>query len=502
MISNPVKPSEKKGKQKFRVGIKKWLIWLILLLLLGGGGFAIYRGIASPRSNSKRSRQTISVERQNLTVTVAANGTVVPEKSINISPKTSGILRTLYVKEGDSVKLGQILAKMDDANLQGQLIQAQGQLLQAQANLQKIKAGNRPQDIAQAQAGLAEAEANLQKLKAGNRPQDIAQAQARFNSSQSLFKQADLNFRQNQRLYQQGAISHRDYEDSRAQRDSSQALLMEAQQELSLQKTGARAEDIQQAQAQVRQKQSALSLAKAGSRTEDIAQAQAQVVTARGSLKTIQTQINDTLIRAPFAGVVTRKYADPGAFVTPTTAGSSVSSATSSSILSLASNNQIVANVAESNISQMRLGQKATIKADAYPGKTFEGKVIQISPQSIVQQNVTSFEVKVAIVSDKEKLLRSGMNVNVEFDAGQLENVLVVPTVSIVREPQGTGVYIQGEENRPDFVPITTGMTVNDKTEVRSGLKGDERIFITFPDGKRPRSRVPGGGPGLPGMGR
>jgi HlyD family secretion protein len=61
------------------------------------------------------------------------------------------------------------------------------------------------------------------------------------------------------------------------------------------------------------------------------------VTQAEGSLKTIQTQIEDAVIRAPFSGIVTSKYADPGDFVTPTTSGSSVSSATSSSILSLAS---------------------------------------------------------------------------------------------------------------------------------------------------------------------
>lgn len=506
MISDPVKSAKRKDKSKFGVkNPKKWLlISLALLLLVGGGSFAIYRQITatSNRTSAKRSRQTISVKRQDLTVTVSANGTVQPQMSINVSPKTSGVLKRLFVKEGDVVKQGQVLAKMDDANLQGQLIQAQGQLAQAQANLQKLETGNRPQDIAQAQAELEQAQANLQKIKVGNRPQDIAQAQAKLESSQSLLRQAELTFRQNQQLYQQGAISIRDWQNSIAQRDNAQAQVQEAQQALALQKVGSRTEDILQAESQVKQRQEALSLLKAGSRIEDIAQARAQVITARGSLKTIQTQVNDTVIRAPFAGTVTRKFADPGAFVTPTTAGSSVTSATSSSILSLASDNQIVTNVAESNIAQMSLAQKATIKADAYPGKTFEGKVIQISPQSIVQQNVTSFEVKVAILSDNQKLLRSGMNVNVDFDAGKLSNVLVVPTVAIVREPQGTGVYIKGEENRPDFVPITTGITVNDATEVRSGLKGNEQIFMTFPEGKRPRSRVPGGSPGVPGLGR
>ncbi|MCY7385559.1 MAG: efflux RND transporter periplasmic adaptor subunit, partial [Microcoleus sp. CAN_BIN18] len=127
------------------------------------------------------------------------------------------------------------------------------------------------------------------------------------------------------------------------------------------------------------------------------------------------------------------------------------------------------------------------------------GKVTQISPQSIVQQNVTSFEVKASIVDDNKKILRSGMNVNVEFKAGELKDVLVVPTAAIVRQRKETGVFVPGgEDGKPVFIPIKTGMTVDDKTEVRSGLKGNEQVFISFPPGLRPKSQNPTGGiPGL-----
>lgn len=104
---------------------------------------------------------------------------------------------------------------------------------------------------------------------------------------------------------------------------------------------------------------------------------------------------------------MTQKYADPGAFVTPTTSGSAVSSATSSSILALASRNEVVANLSESNIAKIRLGQKVTITADAYPGRTFEGKVSQIAAQATVEQNVTSFQVKVSL-TNTQRLLRWG----------------------------------------------------------------------------------------------
>lgn len=416
-----------------------------------GGGYTLYRQlVVIPQQQAKHKVLTARVERLSLPVTVSANGTIKPERLINVSPKTSGRLKSLLVKEGDRVKQGQILAYMDDSNLRGQLTQAQGQLAAAQANLQKLIAGNRSEDIAQAQAELGNVQAALQE--------------------------AATNLRQNQQLYSSGAISNRDLIASRAAYDSAKAQVTRAQQALALQQNG--------------------------SRPEDIAQARAQVMQQQGAVQNIQTEISDTVIRAPFSGVVSKKFADPGAFVTPTTAGSEVSSATSSSILSLASSNQVVADVAESNISQIRLGQEISFQADAYPGQTFTGRVTQIAVQSTVEQNVTSFEVKAAIASKNQQLLRSGMNVNVEFKAGELDNAMVVPTVAIARQENGTGVFVAGENNKPIFTPIKTGTTVNDKTQVLSGLTGTERVFITFPPGTKPQTRSPSLIPGMGGGSR
>ena len=131
---------------------------------MAGGGYAVYRQlIVIPEQQAKRKVLTAAVERMSLSVTVSANGTIKPERLINVSPKTSGRLKSLLVKEGDRVKQGQILAYMDDSNFRGQLTQAQGQLAAAQANLQKLIAGNRSEDIAQAQAELSNAQASLRE---------------------------------------------------------------------------------------------------------------------------------------------------------------------------------------------------------------------------------------------------------------------------------------------------------------------------------------------------
>jgi HlyD family secretion protein len=416
----------------------KWLLGLAALISALGVGYLTYRQfVLLPQQQAKNKVQTARVERSNLAITVTANGTVQPERSVNVSPKASGILKQLLVKEGDAVEQGQILAYMDDSNLQGQLRQAQGD--------------------------LAAAEANREKVSAGNRQEDTAQAKAKLQDVQFVLRQAEADLQRNQSLSEAGAISRQAFDVALTARD--------------------------RAQAQVTQAQEAFDLSRVGARSEDIDQAQAQVTAQQGAMQTIQANLNDMVLRAPFSGVVSRKFADPGAFVTPTTAGSSVSSATSSSILALASTNQIMTQVAEANIAQMRMGLAATIQVDAYPGETFTGKITQIATQSVVVQNVTSFEVKTS-VSDPQHRLKSGMNVNVAFKAGELNNVLIVPTASIVQQPNAQGVFVAKDKGDPVFVPITVGTTVNDKTEVKSGLTGNEKVLLSFPPGTRKASDI------------
>jgi HlyD family secretion protein len=545
-----------KERLKFPLKVPKWLLGLLVLGLLAGGSYVAYNQMAATqRREARRQTPTVTVKLIDVPVSIEANGTVQAELSVNVSPKSSGVLKELLVKEGDRVKKGQILAYMDDSQWQGQLTQAKGQVAAAQANLDRLLAGNRPQEIAQAQAQLASAQANLDRLLAGNRPQDIAQAkaqltsaqanldrllagnrpqdiaqaQAQVASAQANLQQAELTYNQNQQLYKDGAISLRELDSSRSSYESAKAQLEkekqalnlqqvgarpediaqaraqveQAKQALNLQQAGAREEDIAQARAQVEQAKQALNLQQAGSRPEDIAQARAQLISAQGALLSAQTQIDDTVIRAPFSGMVTIKYADPGAFVTPTTSSSSVSSATSSSILALASTNEIVAKVAETSISKIKVGQSVTIKADAYPGKSFQGKVSQVASQSTVEQNVTNFQVHISL-DDPDNLLQVGMNVSVKFNVGNL-NALMVPTIAIVRQQQGTGVYVagKGENGRPKFKIITTGVTVEDKTVVSTGLEEGDEVLISFPKGERPASRtpsmIPGMGPSGPG---
>lgn len=451
-----LQPSEYFSSLTVRTGFKRFkerrivqgaAILLFASLVTGSSYFAYRQFILLPQAEERAKTQTVPVETTTLPITITANGTVEPEQLTNVSPKTSERLDAVTVSEGDSVAEGEIVAYMDDSDLQGQLIQAQGELAAAEANLAMLAAGNRPQEISQAEATLASAEASLNQAK------EVLQ---RYEA-----------------LYTRGAISAEETTGYRTARDTAQAEVESAQQ--------------------------ALNLLRAGSRSEEIAQAEAQVLLAQGALTTIETQIEATVIRAPFSGVVTARYADPGDFVSPSTAASETTSSSSSSILSLAFNYQVVANVAETDIAKIQPGQPASIRADAFPDQVFEGSVAQVAEQAAVTSNVTSFEVRVNLSEAAKAELRPGMNVDVEFQAGELADVLVVPTVAIVREEQGEGVLIMGPEGSPRFRPIETGLTVDDTTEVISGLEGDEQIVLSAAEGLPENRRNIGGPPGTPG---
>jgi HlyD family secretion protein len=458
---------------------RRFRIPVMLLLLLGLGGLGTKLLNANSRSHSEWMTQL--VERKTIPISISANGTVNAQRSINLSPKTAGVIKTLLVKEGDRVRQGQVIATMDDTSLRGQLTQMQGQLAQQEANLQRLMAGNRPEDIAKAAAQLAEVEANLQQLRSGNRPQDIAQGAARLQQAQATLRQREADLQRHQQLYIEGAIARQTLDQKITDRDVAKTQVMEAEQGLALQNAGTRPEQIEQAQARVDQQAQTVAALKAGNRSEDIDQARAQVQAARGALQTITAQLQDTQVTAPFDGIVLKKYADVGSFVSPSVAGGTGGTTSSSSILLLSGDRrQVVVNLSEAQIVQVKLGQSVGIKADAVPGKAFTGKVEQIAPQATVSQNVTSFEVRVAMDAPGQTTLKVGMNVEAEFAVGQLENALVLPNAAVVRQAEGTGVYVLSDR-KPVFQPIQIGITVGNQTEVKSGLQGNEQVLLSPP---------------------
>lgn len=463
---------------------KRWVIGTVAagILVVSTAAYLI---VGRSRPKTDIAALTVPVQSQDLTVRITTSGSVVPVQSANLSPKTAGRLVALYVDQGDRVQQGQIIARMDDAELQAQLVQARAHLAQAAARLAEARAGSRPEEVAQARARLAQAAARLAEARAGSRPEEVAQAKAQVEAARSQVDLATKRVERYRYLASQGAESRDRFDEASTEYRRATASFNEAQRKLQQLQKGTRIEEINRVAAEVAEAEQALAQSQNGSRPEAIAQAEAEAAAAKGELQAVEVQQQDTVIRVPFAGIVTQKYATEGAFVTPTTSASTTTSATSTSIVAIAKGLEVLAEVPEADIGQIKRGQQAEIVADAYPDQVFRGRVRLVAPEAVVEQNVTSFQVRVTIETGKT-MLRSGMNVDTTFLGNKLNGALVVPTVAIATQKGQTGVFIPGRNDEPQFRPVTIGPTIENQTQVLKGLKRGEQVFIEFPKNRKP----------------
>ena len=460
----------------------------LILGLIGSSFFLVsvitYFNIKSSESQIQLEELTVLAEEQDLTVQIRASGKVEPIKSVNVGPKNPGRLVKLLVEQGDEVNKGQTLAVMENLEVQIQQTQAQANLKREIANLQ-IRQTEIKSQINQAEARLRQSIAQLEQVKA-RIPRDIQQTKAQITAAQSRLRLAKQRSDRNQSLLQQGAIAADKYDEVLNEYQNAQANLRELEHKLE-QLESTRHPEIDRLESTVAEARLALAQNR-DSAGDQINALQAAVEASNAALQQVEVQYGDTIITAPFQGIVTQRYAIEGAFVTPTTSASTSASASATSILALAQGLEIVAEVPEIDVGQLQPGQQVQIIADAYPDRVFLGKVERIAPEAVVQDNVTSFEVRVALVTGKEQL-RSKMNVDVTFLGQELTNTLVVPTVAIVTQQGETGVMIVNQENEPEFKPVTIGLTLKDKTQILDGLTTKERVFIDLPEdpkAKRP----------------
>ena len=201
---------------------------------------------------------------------------------------------------------------------------------------------------------------------------------------------------------------------------------------------------------------------------------------SKARLQQSEVEGEEFIIRAPFSGIVTTRYAEPGAFVAPTTRASSVAGSTSSSIIELSQGLEVTAKVPESDIGRILVGQNAAIRVDAFPDKRFEAKVSEIAPRASKTDNVTSFDVTLVLINSP-KSLRIGMTADIDFKTGESDLNTLVPTVAIVTKSGKPGVLIVDQNDEPLFQKVELGTSSGSKTAILEGVQPGNRIFIDMP---------------------
>ncbi len=426
--------------------IKRPLPWLIGLGLVGVIGVgAVAFSVARRGPDYDIEALTVLVTASELTTKIPASGSVEPVRTVNVSPKAAGIVKALFVEQGDRVTQGQLIAEMDRDQIDAQLVQNRAGVAESRAQLDDALDGASNTDIAQAEAALESARAQLRE------------AQARLEL-------AEEDRDRTQSLFERGAVS--------------QSAL-----DLDISESRSAAASVEQFVARANEAEQRLIDQQNGNDAEAIAQAEARLLRAQGQLQGVQSQLADTEIRAPFAGIVTQRFASEGAFVTPTATASDVTSATSTAIVAIASGLEVIAEVPEADLGRIQIGQDVEIQADAFLDQTFLGEVRLIAPEAIEKQNVTVFQVRIQLLTGTDQL-RSNMNTNVAFIGSKLEDALVIPAVSVITQAGETGVLVPDDADRAQFTPVVLGTQSGDRIQVVEGLEAGDRVFVDLPPGQ------------------
>ena len=175
--------------------------------------------------------------------------------------------------------------------------------------------------------------------------------------------------------------------------------------------------------------------------------ARAQLLKAQTNLELAKEKTGDVTIRAPISGTVIEKTVEQGQIIA--SASGNVSGGTTLIKMADLATVRARALVDEVDIGRIHAGQEATVEVEAYPGKTFRGRVIKIEPQAVVEQNVTMFPVLVDL-PNPERLLKPGMNAEVGVEVAQRENVVAVPNaaVSSMRDAPAAATALGLEEKQ------------------------------------------------------
>ena len=317
-------------------------------------------------------------------------------------PNGGGRVAELLVKEGKQVRAGEVIAILDNRyRWRANLKEAQQQVRVAKSRLAQVQAGAKQGEILAKKATVKNLQAQLEG--------EIQTQQAKISRLKAELQNAEIEFRRYENLYKQGAIAVSDLDNRRLTLKTAQQELNAAQARLStIQRT--LSAQIQEAQATLEQT--------AQVRPTDVAIAQAEVDSAMATVEKMQVELNSAYIRAPQAGQILRILARPGETIGE------------EGIVELGQTDQMyaIAEIYESDIGKVRLGQTATITSpsNAFPGelmgivdtiglKVAKKDVLDSDPTAATDARVIEAKIRLDPLSSQRVANLTNLQVNVEI---------------------------------------------------------------------------------------
>ncbi|MGI5131881.1 efflux RND transporter periplasmic adaptor subunit [Pseudonocardia sp. CA-107938] len=508
-----------------------------LALLLVATAVAAYLLIGTP-SAPQQVERTAVVTRGSVTASVNGSGNAASQASTPVSFTSTGVVREVDVKAGDTVALGQVLATIDPDTAQASLRTAQAQLAGAKAALAQAQSGATPVQaqkdalaITAAQQALDTAEKQLDQAHQQKDLDDkstadaVAAAQRKLRIDEQApcptttsaagtdANQSSSGILSSQKQTSSDASSCNSKDATLAADRAAVTTAQNNQRNTEL----ADEKAITSAEAAVTTAKNNVSSAQLAQQADQhpqtpaqIAQVQATVDAAQVAVDTATRGVDDTTLKAPQAGVVLAVNGKVGESsgastssstgTTSSTSGTGSSSAASSAASSASSAGSgfvvianlsqlaITANIAEADASKIKLGQPAQI---TFPGTgtTATGSVVQITPQSTVTNNVVLYPITVAVDSVPAGV-GVGATANLSIRTSAKDSVLRVPTAAVTTQGDRHTVTVR-RDGTDVVVPVQLGVQGDTDSEVLSGVAEGDTVVL--PSATGPASNgVPG----------
>jgi len=332
-----------------------------------------------------------------------------------IGSRVGGRIAEVLVEEGSPVTKGQPVLRIDPFDLNAQLAQAKSTLAALDAELARLTAGFRAEEIEQARAMRDEAAATLDRLVAGPRPDEINIARDQLKIGQADFDYARSEYERLSRLSEQSQAAPTELDNALRAYKTAEAKVAEASHKLALLVEGTRKEEIAAARAALTRADQALKLVEQGYRKEDIDRAKAEAAAAKSRVEAINVQLSELTIFSPCDCVVEAVDLQPGDLVGP--------NAPTIALLDT-SNLWVRAYVPESRLGEVVLGGEVPIGVDSFPGERFKSRITFIAREAeFTPRNVQTpeerskqvFRIKATLQEGTDRL-RIGMAADVHFD--------------------------------------------------------------------------------------
>lgn len=435
--------------------------------------FLVIRGATAASNRNTSQYQTVKAERGTLTALVGATGSVHANQSTQLSWQTTGRVLEINVVEGQTVKKGDILARLDPTSLPQNIILAQADLVEAKRALDSVK--NSDLSRAQAELNLAQAQDALDKAKKKRESQKYDRAdedvideyRAELTLAEDAYKKTKEMWDQFESRPESDPTRARlklELRDARLRLERAQANLNYITGKPNAVEISLAEGELAVAEARLKDAQREWERLKDGPDPEDIAAAEARVAA-------VQATVNLGYLIAPFDGTITRIDFQVGDQVSPGSASIRIDDL---------SRMLVDVDIPEVDINRVKLGQKVTMTFDAILDKSYNGEVIEIARAGQVVQGNVNFTVTIRLL-DADPSVLPGMTAAVNITVEEIPDALLVPNRA-VRLRDGKRVVFILRDGQAAPVEIRLGSSSDTQSQILAGdIKEGDLIILNPP---------------------